>query len=253
MIRRLLPRTSYERESLLKAFLLFFVTIEVLLAAISFLIYKIEMINLRERIFLEMKNYSYTFEGKKFEINVVPAKIYGNRFYELLETVDGLSIMIPVPGSKEDALLIYYPWYRFEFDRNTIAFKTFLMFISSSFVSLLLSFAFALYSLNPLRKALQMLEEVTKDIIHDLNTPLMTLLVNLKLLSKRYKDEEIERALMAVKQLERLRENLAPLESRKLEVKGIELRSLIEGILSDLNKLYPHLKVKATMSTFNLQ
>lgn len=244
MIRKHLPKTAYERESLLKSFLLFFLTIEVLLGVISFLVYRIEMTDLKERIFLEMKNYSYTFKGEKFRVDVVPAKVYGNRFYELIETAAGLSIVIPVPGSEEDALLIYYPWYRFEFDRNTIAFKTFLMFLSSSFFSLLVSFIFALYSINPLRKALQMIEEVTRDIIHDLNTPLTTLRVNLKILKSRYKDEEIERAEIALKQLETLRENLRPLEvKRELKLEEIELEKLLREEVEVFKKAYPEKKV----------
>ncbi len=249
LIKSLIPKTSYEREALIKSFLLFFLTIELFLGAISFLIYRIEMTDLKERIFLEMKNYSYTFKGEKFGIDIVPAKAYGNRFYELMETAGGLSIMIPVPGSKEDALLIYYPWHRFETDRNTIAFKTFLMFIFSSLFSLLISLAFALYSINPLRKALQMIEEVTRDILHDLNTPLMTLKVNLKLLRKKYADEELERAELALRQLENLKDNLTPLtERRRLKLEEIDMSKLIEAELFSLSKLYTDVKVESDLS-----
>ena len=248
LIRNLIPKTLYEREAFLKSFLLFFLTIEILLGVIFFLVYRIEITDLRERIFLEMKNYSYTFKGEKFGIDVVPSRVYGNRFYELMETAEGLSIMIPVPGSKEDALLIYYPWHRFEIDRNTIAFKAFLMFFSSSLFSLLISLAFALYSINPLRKALQMIEEVTRDIVHDINTPLMTLKVNLKLLRKKYGDEELERVELALRQLENLKENLSPLlERRRLKIEELDLKKLVETELLSLSRLYPEIRVDSEL------
>ncbi len=248
MIRDFVPKTSYEKEALIKSFFLFFLTIEILLGAIFFLVYKIEMADLKEKIFLEMKNYSYTFKGEKFRVEVAPARVYGNKFYELIETSGGLGIAIPIPGSKEDALLIYYPWYKFEFDRNTIAFKTFLMFVLTSLFSLLISFIFALYSINPLRKALRIIEEVTRDIVHDINTPLMTLKVNLKLLRKKYEDEEIERAELALKQLEDLKENLRPLVSkRELSIEEIDLKKLIETELFSLSRLYPDVRIEARL------
>lgn len=95
---------------------------------------------------------------------MVPLK--GNeRFYELFESVDGLSILVPIPFSEKEALKVYYPWYRFNLDVNAVRVKNLLLFLASSFFALLLSVVFSLYSLAPLRRALNMVEEVTKDII----------------------------------------------------------------------------------------
>lgn len=249
-----MPKTSYERESLVKAFLLFFLTIELFLGAIFLLLYRIETIGLKEKIFLEMKNYSYTFQGEKFDIKVVSAKIYDNRFYELIETVYGPSIMIPVPGSKEDALLIYYPWDKFKADRNAIITKTLLMFSLSSLFAIFTSFAFALYSLNPLRKALTMLEEVTRDIIHDLNTPIMTLKVNLKLLKKGTASEEVERAELALKQLENLKDNLSPLLKRaELKTEEVDLGRIVEEEIDQILRVFPDIKVEKKINSIKIK
>jgi two-component system OmpR family sensor kinase len=207
----------YEREALVKSFLLFFLTIEVLLAFITYLIYRWDMGELKNSLFLEMKNYSYTFEGEKFGIDVVPVG-ESTVFYEILEGDEGLYILVPVPGTKKDAIKILYPKEKLEEDKKQILIENLMFFGASSVFSLFLSIFFAVYSLNPLRRSLRLIEEVTRDIIHDLNTPLMTILVNLKILSSKYPDEEIKRALSAVKQLENLKENLRPL-STELEKK----------------------------------
>ena len=243
MIKDLLPKTSYERESLLKGFLLFFLTVEVLLGAVSLLIFRIETINLKNRIYLELKNFSYTFEGERFKIEVVPLK-EGDKFYELFEEEKGLSILVPVPGTKKDALKIYYPSESYKRDLRGVALKTLGIFLASSFVSALLSLIFSLYSINPLRKALIMIEEVTRDIIHDLNTPLMSLMVNLKLIGKKYSGEEVKRSMAALNQIVSLQENLRPLLTKvELKLEEIDLRDTLLDVLENFKSLYPEIEV----------
>ena len=243
MIKDLLPKTSYERESLLKGFLLFFLTVEVLLGAVSLLIFRIETINLKNRIYLELKNFSYTFEGERFKIEVVPLK-EGDKFYELFEEEKGLSILVPVPGTKRDALKIYYPSESYKRDLRGVALKTLGIFLASSFVSALLSLIFSLYSINPLRKALIMIEEVTRDIVHDLNTPLMSLMVNLKLIGKKYSGEEVKRSMAALSQIVSLQENLRPLLTKvELKLEEIDLRDTLLDVLENFKSLYPEIEV----------
>ncbi len=255
MIRRFLPRTSYERESLLKSFVLFFLTIEVLLALIFLLLYKNEMINLKQSLFLEMKNYSYTFEGEKFSIDIVPISQYKDRgFYELYEDAEGIFILVPVPVSEEDVLKIFYPKDKLGADLGRLRLRVITAFGLSSLLALVISGMFSLYALNPLRRALKMIEEVTRDIIHDLNTPLMSLMINLKMLRQKYSDEELERAELALKQLQRLRENLRPLTAKtELQLGEVNLRRTVEEELADLRKIYPEIRVRTSFENVTLR
>ena len=254
MIRKWLPKTAYERESLLKSFLLFFLTMEVFLGVISYLLYHSELTALKNRVFLELKNYSYTFEGEKFRIDVVSV---GEKtaFYELFEGEEGLYILVPVPVSDRDALKITYPAESLSEDVGSILRYVTLFFTLSSVTALFMSVFFSLYALNPLRRALQMIEEVTRDIIHDLNTPLMTLRVNLKILRSRFgKEEEIERAELALRQLETLRENLRPLRKQaELKLEDVNVKELIEGEIDVLQKVYPDKRVHRELSPVTLR
>ncbi len=253
MIEKLLPRTAYERESLIKSLLLFFLTMELFLGVITYLTYRGDLLKLRNTLFLELKNFSYTFEGEKFTVDIVPAK-KGQRFYELFEDRKGLYILVPVPVSEKDVLRITYPAEKFSADVGELRKKSIVFFSLSSLVALILSTIFSLYALNPLRKALNIIEEVTRDIIHDINTPLMTLMINLKILSKKYKDEEIERSLLALKQLQTLKENLRPLLLKtELRLSDLNIKEIVQQELKDLRRLFPDREVIADLQDVTLR
>ena len=253
MIRDLLPRTSYERESFLKSFLLFFLTIESLLVVVIYLLYQNEVSGLKTKIFLQLKNFSYTFKGEDFRIDLVPAE-KGKNTYELYEGKEGLYILVPVPVSEKDLIKVIYPRDRYLQDLRKVKVRYILIFMASSLFALLISVTFSLYSLNPLRRALKMIEEVTKDIIHDLNTPLMTLMVNLKILKEKIDTPELERASLALKQIQNLRENLSPLmEKRDLTLEELDLKEVVESELEDMGSIYPDIEVKETLTSVRVR
>ncbi|NPB07787.1 MAG: HAMP domain-containing histidine kinase [Aquificae bacterium] len=253
MIRKLFPRTSYEKESFLKAFLLFFLLTELLLGVIFFLLFRSEVSSLRYTLFLEMKNYSYTFEGEKFRIDIVPAK--GTpRFYELLEDERSLYILVPIPGVETDLLKIYYPREAFREDLEELVEEKFRLFLIASFGALLTSFLFSLYALGPLRRALNLIEEVMKDIIHDMNTPITTLKINLALLKNSRDPKALERMDLALKQLENLKENLSPLlRERALSQEEVNLAAIVKEELENFRLLYPHLRVETELKEVKLR
>ncbi len=247
MIKDLLPKTSYEKEALLKGLILFFVTMEIFLVLVFYLSFRGSLSDLKEKIFLELKNYSYTFEGEEFSIDIVPVE-KETRFYELFEGEEGFYIVVPVPVSQKDALKIIYPRERYEKDLKELILGHLFFFGLATVLALGLSFAFSLYAINPLRKALVMIDEVTRDIVHDINTPLMTLQVNLKILSKKYKDEEISRAEYALEQLKRLNENLRVLKREiRLKMEEVNLKEIIYREIESLKAVYPNIKVESRL------
>jgi signal transduction histidine kinase len=67
-----------------------------------------------------------------------------------------------------------------------------------------------------LRNALLLLEEFIKDIIHDLNTPITSILINLKMMQR---SEEVESIAQSAKTISMLHKNL------EVYLKGVELQS----------------------------
>ncbi len=71
----------YEKESLLKSFALFFITIELFLTFIFYNYYRLEEEHLREELFLEMKNYSFFLDSDKLMVDIT-SKVDGENFYD---------------------------------------------------------------------------------------------------------------------------------------------------------------------------
>ncbi len=246
LIRRILPKTAYERESLIKGFLLFFLSMEFFLIIIGYLYYTKGVSDLKNSIFLELKNFSYTFEGERFSVDLVSGEEL--TYYELLEDGKGLYIIVPIPGVEKDALRITYPRESYLEDLRALKLETLTLVGVSTGVVLTLSVLFSLYAVHPLRRAIKLIEEVTRDIIHDLNTPLMTLTVNLKMIGKKYKGEEVERSFMALRQITALQENLRPLLTKvELKMEEVELSEIVREELNSQKNIYPDIKVELSL------
>ena len=244
LIKRLLPKNRFEREALLKAFIIFFFTIEIFILVITLLLVKIEIEHLRHNVYLKLVNYSYTFQGKEFRIDITeienPQDLYGFK-----EDESGLYILVPIPGVQKDALKVIYPKEKFFQDLKEI-FKDFgLLFLIATVVNGFISYFFALYTIIPLRKAVELITEVARDISHDMNTPLTSLLLNLSILKRKSDEQAIKRMEMAINQLKYLRENLSKFqETTLLRREEVNLKELLEASVRDIAKLYPDISLE---------
>ena len=178
--------------------------IELFLTFIFYNYYKLEEEHLSEHLFLEMKNYSFFFDDDRFEIDMVQ-KVADNQLYELYFDEKHLYILVPFLEDEESSLQIMYPLEEYHALLNNINNTLLWQFLMLSFVAMLISFLFSLYALSPLRKALALLEEFIKDIIHDLNTPITSILINLKMMEK---NEEVESIAQSANAISMLHKNL---------------------------------------------
>ncbi len=252
-IKHLIPESRYEKESLIKSFLLFFVSIEILLVIIAFLFYQNKISELRNELFLELKNYSYELKGDKFKVDVVP-KNPKQKFYQLYEDDRSIYIIAPIPMVDDEVLKIEYPIEKFNQQIKKIKIQIAYFFIIFSVIVMIMSIFFAYYSLSPIRKSIQMINEFIRDIIHDINTPVSSILINLKILKMTRNDEELERIENSVKQLSSIYDNLKYLlkESEKLE-KEINLKEIINKEIDTLKTLYPDIKIETDLQDIKIK
>lgn len=151
-----------------------------------------------------MKNYSFFFDDKRFEMDIVP-RAEENQLYELYFDDKNLYILVPFPQDEESSLEIFYPLKTYHAQLNEIKTTLLWQFVLLSLVALFISTLFSLYALYPLRQALLLLEEFIKDIIHDLNTPITSILINLKMMEK---NEEVESIAQSANTIAMLHKNL---------------------------------------------
>ena len=216
-----------EKESLIKSFLLFFFSQTLLIGALFFINYEKEVQTLDEKIFSQMRICSFSLKCEAYGIDFVPQK--EQELYKLYKTSDELSAYFTIPGSQKNYLKIYLPKKQYVKQLSVLRENAIIYFLLVLFVIALLSFTFALYALSPLRNALRLTEEFIKDILHDFNTPLSTLRLNISILAgKLGENANIKRSQNAVQTILNLQSNLrAYLQAHASQQETFDLDALI--------------------------
>ena len=225
--------------------------------------YRLETAHLRNDLFLEMKNYSLGFEDKRFSINTID-KNQKQKYYTLYEDSDHLYILTPITeGKKEKNIMmltpsgfvlvpysesdtkarkVWYPKRRYREDLAHLRHRLLWQFLLSALVALIISLLAAWYTLRPLRSSLRMLEDFIKDIIHDLNTPLTSIMLNLKMLETEKEEEEIGSIRTAAQTIEMLHHNLdAYLREQRQPGETFSLDEVISRYVTFFTPLYDYL------------
>lgn len=229
-----------EKESLIKSFILFFLVIETFLVFIFYHYEKIEEEHLRENLFLEMKNYSFFFDDTRFGMDIIPTPKDVTP-YELYMDHESLYILVPLPSSEKDMLKVYYPKIEFVKQIDMMRTHIFYQLLFLTLLAFVIAILFSFYTLSPLRRSLNLLETFIKDIIHDLNTPISNILINLKMMDA--KNEEVESITRSTKAISMLHNNLnAYLEKTKNESEKFRLKDVIDEQVSFFAPMYHYLQ-----------
>jgi len=227
-----------ELESLVKSFLLFFISQSLLLGALFYFEYNKEIKTLDESLFNEMRLCSYDLKCDDFTIDFVPKEQY--ELYRLYKNSDGLSSYFSIGGSQKNALEIHYDSEKYTQTLSGLKKDLLLNFVVVLMVIGLLSLFFSIYTLSPLRNALKMTEEFIKDILHDFNTPLSTLRLNLSMLkSELGENKKILRIENSVQNILNLQSNLRSyLSNHELQKESFELQAFLQERVSLLERNY---------------
>ena len=132
-----------------------------------------------------MEVCSYTLKCDRYKIDFAPKdKSHLQRLYE--DT--GLYAYFRLPKSKKYHMRLFYDNKNYEEDRAKIVQELGIKFIMSTLLLLGVAFLLTLYSLKPLRKALKVNDEFIKDILHDFNTPITSMVLNLSMLDTKERE-----------------------------------------------------------------
>jgi two-component system OmpR family sensor kinase len=185
-----------------------------------------------------MKNYSFFFDDNRFNINIV-SKVKENQLYELYSDKKNLYILVPLPDDKNNSLEIIYPLSKYKTQLVNIQYKLLWQFLILSLIAILISLLFAFYAIGPMRDALLLLEEFIKDIIHDLNTPITSILINLKMMKR---DEEVESIAQSANTIAMLHKNLSIyLKDSHLQKERFSIKKIINEQVEFFYSLYDYL------------
>lgn len=234
---------KYELESFAKSFALFFVLIASIYVLFMWQSYATKQRALDTRILQEMRIFTFDPVSKDFNVSFVPSD-KNNTLLTLHHAPREVYAFFRIPTMDDTLMRVSLPDERYEARLNIIRYGFLKGAIFFLFLIVLISLILAYYSLQPIRQALRLNKEFMKDILHDVNTPMASIAVNLKLLKKRFGDDvAIDRIGSNVETIAMLRENLhAYLGEREEAESSFVLKGLIEERLSHFRALYPRLE-----------
>jgi two-component system OmpR family sensor kinase len=204
--------------------------------------------DIEQRILYQMKEYTYDFLGDTFSLDIVEDD-KKKEIFKIYHMEDGLCAYFQIPSKGPYLLKVIFDNAKYEKLYKQFIIKLFKLAIIIFFLLFFLSIGFAFYALRPMRQALHLLEDFLKDLIHDLNTPATSILLNSKLLRKRGDFEEIERIELSAKGIASLYKNLEFMNPNDIvNDEVVVLDELINEKINILEKIYPNIKFTKNMT-----
>jgi len=232
---------NYEKESLFKNFIVFFSLLEILLVLLFLELYRTKNSEYKRTLLQEMQLCSYSLKCEQFSFDFEPQdKNILNKLYEN----NGTYAYFSIPESKKYYMKISYDNDKLKNDMREITQAFWIQFIFATLLLFAVALFFTFYSLNPIRKALRLNDEFIKDILHDFNTPLTSMILNLKM----FKDEKgdnpyVTRLSQSIDHMLLLQNNLKTfLHNSPSQNQSVDIAALSEDRLKNIQNIYPKLE-----------
>ncbi len=229
----------YELEALFKNFILFFSILVLLLFLLYWQNLKLQYNNLDKNIENRMRfcslnlncneyNFSFIKKSKKEEIN----KLYKNNqeIYSYFNVPEAPQYLLKISFDSKE-------YDKLKYDIKKSFLHKYLLYAA---LLAILSILFSLYSLYPLKRAIKLNDEFVKDMLHDLNTPLSAMYINIRYLEKQLGNfSVVDRLKNNYNSIISLQANLKNfLNNSKLQKEKVELSLLIQKSISNFKNIY---------------
>ena len=231
---------NYEKESLFKNFLVFFSLLEILLVLLFVELYRTKKTEYRHTLLQDMQLCSYSLKCTQFSFDFAPQnKNILNKLYDY----NGTYAYFTIPKSKKYYMKISYPAQKLLEDIKDITQTLWVQFILSSLLPLGVALFFTFYSLSPIRKALRLNDEFIKDILHDFNTPITSMILNIKMFKdEKGEDPYVSMLSKSIDNLLLLQNNLKNfLHNSPTQIQSVDIATLVKERLANIQNIYPKL------------
>lgn len=217
---------------------MFFISLSFLSALVFWYEYTQKRHTLEEAIFNDMKVCSFDLKCSQFTFDFAP--LHTATLYVLNQDGSGYYALFSIPNSKY-ALKLHLSQEQFDTRLEQTQHALLQAFLITLFILGFICVLFSLYTLYPLKKALQLTQEFSRDILHDFNTPLSSLRLNLSLLKvSPTETKKIHRMEQSIERMIALGNNLRSyLEGHSLQKETIDLHRLLQERISTMKKLFP--------------
>jgi len=197
-----------------------------------------------------MREYNFNFKDKKFDATIINSTS-DKKIDILYISSKEVYALFRIPTTQKKLLKIFYPIKKYKKDIQTIKYKILVFYAVVLLLLLLISLFYAFYALKPMKKAVDLIEEFLKDIIHDINTPVTTILLNTRFLKIKDNSEELERIEVSAKRILSLYKNFeVQIKGFHPEITQINPYEIINERVEYFKKLYPEIDMKISGDKF---
>ncbi len=143
-----------------------------------------------------------------------------------------------------------------EFYKNlfTIKLKVISVQVLLLLVFALISYVLSIRALKPMQEAITKLDNFSKDLIHDLNTPITSILLNMKILEKNRDlndSKPLSRIKKNIEDISELHNNLTTLlQEDTMQVQKENIVKIIEDVVTTHQKIYTDIEYKIDIKEF---
>lgn len=251
---------NHEKKAFLKFFLIYFLSVAILILATGFF-YFTQMRNQ----FLKAEQFSMIEYARDIKMGRDLGKFSSAYRYSLSNKIYK-HINIKNFTIKDGEFLKFIPFNKhgkyFQVFKSTKEFeqKLFDLELRIAFSQLILLILFALLSyrlaknaLLPLEESIATLDKFAKDLIHDLNTPVTSIKLNMKLLKKDFNFKEnraLQRLDRSAHTISELHENLTILlQEETFQMQEVNLFDIVQEVVQTQKQIYPHIDFDIQNST----
>lgn len=208
--------------------------------------YQQDVEKLEQQIFSEMKICSFDLKCPQYGIDFQNKK--EKQLYTLYQDKTILYSYYLMPTVHKYHLKISYSKLKYQDKLVLLKTDRAKQFGLTSVVVLFLTIVFSLYAMYPLRSAFKLTQEFIKDILHDFNTPISSLMLNIKMLPKTKESyTKINRIEQSLDTILLLQENLKfYLKEDKRQYEKFDLHKLMLERVETIKSLYSTISFSVT-------
>ena len=233
--------------------MIFWLLFEVLLSINFWYEYQVKKEDIEDKIHVEMQLCAYTLECKNFTTDFVDKE--EEKEENILYKDGNFYTYFKVPTADKYLMKVTYERVLYLSRVEKLENKLLKRFLFYSVLAMLISLLFSIYALFPLRKALRINEEFVKDILHDFNTPISSMLINLKLFKKEIGDNpKIQRLENNIQSVLSLQDNLRIfLKGVPAQSESFSLKELVVDRVNYFKVLYPDIHYQISIDKIFLK
>lgn len=218
--------------------MVFFSLLESLLILLFIEVYSTQQTHYKHSLIQEMRVCSYSLTCEKFSFDFAPKE--DNLLNTLYEEEQSYALFA-IPKSKNFYMKLMYS--NLNKDINDIYMRLWWLFALATLILFVVALFFTFYSLHPIRQALKLNDEFIKDILHDFNTPITSMVLNIKMLQdEKSEDATLTRISKGIEGIVRLQNNLKSfLHHSVAQNENVDISVLAQECLNTQKNAYPRL------------